>query len=176
MARKSAIPAKTERRIRGTRLEENHDYTDTWGAHLLYRRPLSAAGWTIGWSLTGNRKDHPKIPNYEIQNIPRDPGNTRAYAAGVGLSKSQGPIRFGVDLVLEPIRSETWADAASDTTSVKGEIIAVFGGVSQVGQFVHEADLGRQHGVRRILGQLGGTNIHRNNPIVVAIEWFIQCA
>jgi len=106
-----------------TRNEENLDHTDTWGAHLAYRRPLSAPGWRIGWSLTGNWKDHPKIPNYEIQNIPRDPGNTRAYGVGVGLSKVQGPTRFGVDLVLEPIRSETWADAASDTTSVTGEVI-----------------------------------------------------
>lgn len=106
-----------------TRNEENLDHTDTWGAHLLYRRPLSAAGWRIGWSLTGNWKDHPKIPNYEIQNIPRDPGNTRAYGIGVGVSKTRGPVRFGADLVLEPIRSETWADAATDTTSVTGEII-----------------------------------------------------
>jgi hypothetical protein len=106
-----------------TRNEENLDHTDTWGAHLAYRRPLSAAGWRIGWSLTGNWKDHPKIPNYEIQNIPRDPGNTWAYGVGVGLSKVQGPTRFGVDLVLEPIRSETWADAAADTTSVAGEVI-----------------------------------------------------
>ena len=79
----------------------------------------------MGWSITGNWKDHPKIPNYEIQNIPRDPGNTSAYAVGVGVSKTQGTSRFALDLVLEPIRSETWADAAGDTTSVTGEIIPV---------------------------------------------------
>jgi hypothetical protein len=105
------------------RVEENLDYTDTWGAHMVYRRPLNRGGWVIGWSLTGNWKDHPKIPNYEIQNIPRDPGNTWAYGLGIGLSKSEGPSRFAVDLVLEPIRSETWADAASDTTTMKGDII-----------------------------------------------------
>lgn len=105
------------------RIEENLDYTDTWGLHLQYRRPLSVPGWTMGWSLTGNWKDHPKIPNYEIQNIPRDPGNTRAYAVGVGISKNQGPLQAAVELSLEPIRSETWADAGADTTSVTGEII-----------------------------------------------------
>ena len=105
------------------RLEENFDHTDTWGAQLAYQRPLSAPGWRIGWSLTGNWKDHPKIPNYEIQNIPRDPGNTSAYGVGVGLSKTEGPTRFGVDLILEPIRSETWADAVADTTSATGAII-----------------------------------------------------
>jgi hypothetical protein len=42
---------------------------------------------------------------------------------GVGLSKTQEGSRFGVDLILEPIRSETWADAASDTVSVTGDKI-----------------------------------------------------
>jgi hypothetical protein len=105
------------------RIEENLDHTDTWGAHLAYRRPLNPNGWKLGWSLTANRKDHPKIPNYEIQNIPRDPGETWAYALGVGLAKTEGPARFAVDLFLEPIRSESWADAATDTTSVLGTVI-----------------------------------------------------
>ncbi len=106
-----------------TRIEENLDHTDTWGAHLAYRRPLNPNGWSMGWSLTANRKDHPKIPNYEIQNIPRDPGNTSAYSLGLGIAKTQGPTRFAADLYLEPIRSETWADAATDTTSVLGTVI-----------------------------------------------------
>jgi len=105
------------------RVEENLDYTDSWGLHLKYRKPLAVQGWTMGWSLTGNWKDHPKIPNYEIQNIPRDPGTTRAYAAGVGISKTEGPLQVAVELSLEPIRSETWADAAGDTVSVTGAII-----------------------------------------------------
>jgi hypothetical protein len=106
-----------------TRIEENLDHTDTWGAHLAYRRPLSPNGWKLGWSLTANRKDHPKIPNYEIQNIPRDPGDTWAYSVGLGIAKTEGPARFAADLYLEPIRSETWADAATDTTSVHGTVI-----------------------------------------------------
>jgi hypothetical protein len=103
--------------------EENLDHTDTWGAHLAYRKPLNPAGWNIGWSVTTNRKDHPKIPNYEIQNIPRDPGDTWAFALGVGVAKTEGPARFAVDLFLEPIKSDTWADAAADTVDVEGEII-----------------------------------------------------
>lgn len=108
-----------------TRSEKNLDHTDTWGVHLAYRRPINPNGWDIGWALTANRKDHPKIPNYEIQNIPRDPGNTRAYALGVGIAKTGRPARFAADLFLEPIRSETWADAASDTTDVNGKLIPV---------------------------------------------------
>ena len=106
-----------------TREEKNLDHTDTWGAHLAYRRPLNPNGWNVGWSLTANRKDHPKIPNYEIQNIPRDPGDTWAYSLGLGIAKTQGPVRFGADIFLEPIRSETWADAVADTTSVQGTVI-----------------------------------------------------
>lgn len=106
-----------------TRLEKNLDHTDTWGAHLAYRRPLEAEGWSMGWSVTGNRKSHPKIPDYEIQNIPRDPGDTWAYGIGWGLAKVSGPSRFVVDLILQPIRSETWADAAADTVKANGQTI-----------------------------------------------------
>ncbi len=106
-----------------TRVDENLDYNDTWGGHLAFRRPVGRNGWQVGWSVTANVKDHPKIPNYEIQNIPRDPGDTRAYALGVGLAKAEGPARFGVDVFLEPIRSETWADAAADTTDIHGNLI-----------------------------------------------------
>ena len=106
-----------------TRLDENHDYTDTWGAHLAYQKPLSGRGWNLGWSLTANRMDHPKIPNYEIQNIPRDPGDTWAFALGLGVAKVDGPARFAADLILEPIRSDTWADAAADTVDANGGTI-----------------------------------------------------
>ncbi len=106
-----------------TREERNLDHTDTWGAHLGYRRPLSAGGWTLAWALTGNWKDHPKIPNYQIQNIPRDPGTTRAFGASLGVGRVQGPMEAGVEVGLEPILSDTWADAATDTLTATGEVI-----------------------------------------------------
>jgi hypothetical protein len=56
-----------------------------------------------------NRKDHPKIPNYQIQNIPRDPGETWGFDMGAGLSKSSGAVEVGVDVVFEPIWSNTWS-------------------------------------------------------------------
>ncbi len=103
-----------------SREETNLDHTDTWGVHLAYRRPLEIPGWRVGWSLTGNWKDHPRIPNYEIQNIPRDPGDTRAFGAGVGIARTEGPFLAAMEVFLEPIRSQTWADAASDTVSAEG--------------------------------------------------------
>lgn len=102
------------------RVEVNEDRTRTWGAEMAWDRSLAAPGWRLGTALTVNRKSHPKIPNYEIQNIPRDPGTTWAYEAGVGLSRRRGPTSFGLDVVLQPIRSETWQEAEQDMT-VEGE-------------------------------------------------------
>jgi hypothetical protein len=43
-----------------------------------------------------------------------------------------------------------------------------------VGDLVHETDLGRQHRVGRVLGQLGGTHVHRHDAVVVAVERRVQ--
>jgi hypothetical protein len=93
------------------RLESNADRTDTWGAHVAYRRPVGDAGWRVGWSLTGNRRSHPKIPNYRIQNIPRDPGDSWAFDVGVGVAKRASDVLFGIDLHMQPIWADTWQEA-----------------------------------------------------------------
>ena len=102
------------------RVEINQDQTRTWGAELAWDRDLEAPGWKLGVSLTGNRKSHPKIPNYDIQNIPRDPGTSWAFEAGVGLARTRGPTTFGLDVVLQPIWSDTWQEAAADTVTDGG--------------------------------------------------------
>jgi hypothetical protein len=66
---------------------------------------------------------HPKIPNYEIMAIPRDPGYSSAFNLGVGLSESAGPITFGIDAIVEPIWSHTWADAEADIVTNGGGTI-----------------------------------------------------
>jgi hypothetical protein len=105
------------------RIEENLDRTRTWGAEVAWDRDLSAPGWRLGAALTANRKSHPKIPNYEIQNIPRDPGTTWAYEAGIGLSRSRAGTTFGLDVVLQPIWSDTWQEAAADTVTAGGTMV-----------------------------------------------------
>jgi hypothetical protein len=60
------------------RVETNKDQTDTWGLQLGFRRPVGTQGWRVGGSVTGNYKNHPSIPNYELVNIPRDPGHSTA--------------------------------------------------------------------------------------------------
>ena len=105
------------------RLEKNLDRTRTWGVHVAYEQPISRDGWRGGALFTMNRMDHPKIPNYEIMNIPRDPGNSSAFNLGMGLSRQVAKSTFAVDVVYEPIWSHTWADAAEPIATTDGRII-----------------------------------------------------
>jgi hypothetical protein len=98
------------------RLEKNQDHTRTFATQLLWDRRLAAPGWRIGASATLNYKDHPKIPNYSIQNIPRDPGTTWAFEAGFGVSRSDERTTFALDVGVQPTWSDTWQNA--DSTDV----------------------------------------------------------
>jgi hypothetical protein len=109
------------------RLEKNLDRTNTWGLHLAYEQPLSAPGWRAGAVLTVNRMDHPKIPNYEIMNIPRDPGNSSAFNIGFGLARAIANSTFGIDVIYEPIWSHTWADAENAVQAINGRMIPAGG-------------------------------------------------
>ena len=109
------------------RIEDNYDHTNTWGLQLNYQIPLGARGWRIGWLAVANRASHPKIPNYELANVPalpRDPGYTHAYNLGMGISRAEGSGRFGIDLIYEPISSYTWADAPVAIPTAGGDTIA----------------------------------------------------
>jgi hypothetical protein len=108
------------------RSEHHRDHTTRWGAHTEYTQPIGTEGWRIGFLGTVNRLSHPKIPDYrieEMRTVPRDPGHSWAWNAGVGLSRIAGNSTFGIDLVLEPIYSTTWAEAANDTVSANGTTI-----------------------------------------------------
>lgn len=103
--------ATIEQAVATVREERNLDRTNTWGLHLGYVQPFGSEGWRIGGVLTGNRKSHPKIPNYELMNIPRDPGTSWAYNVGLGLARTYEKTTFGVDFIYEPIFSDTWVEA-----------------------------------------------------------------
>jgi hypothetical protein len=112
------------------RSESHRDHTTRWGAHSEYSQPVGSEGWRIGFLGTVNHLSHPKIPDYRINDVPtvpRDPGHTWAYNAGIGLSKTSGASTFGVDLVLEPMYSTTWAEAARDTVTTGGQTIKAGG-------------------------------------------------
>lgn len=104
--------------------EVNKDITNTWGLHLGYDQPIGSEGWKLGGVATLNYKTHPKIPNYELMNIPRDPGNSWAFNFGLGTSHlSDDHITFGTDVILEPIWSTTWAKSPEDIISPDGTIL-----------------------------------------------------
>ena len=108
------------------RTEHNRDHTTTWGAHSEFSRPVGSEGWKLGLLGTVNRLSHPKIPDYRINNVitvPRDPGHTWAYNAGVGMSRTLGSATLGFDVVMEPMYSTTWAEAARDTVTARGATI-----------------------------------------------------
>jgi hypothetical protein len=105
------------------RVEVNEDRTRTWGAQVTYDRSLTAPGWRLGTLATVNRKSHPKIPNYEIQNIPRDPGTTWAYEVGVGVARERGATTIALDVVLQPIWSDTWQEADEAVKTASGGVV-----------------------------------------------------
>ena len=109
------------------RTDHNEDRTNIWGVHAKYAYPIGAEGWRIGFMGTANRLSHPKIPNYEIQNIPRDPGNTSAFNAGVGISRVLGGLVAGADVIFEPMFSDTWATTERDTAIIGGGVIRAGG-------------------------------------------------
>jgi hypothetical protein len=102
------------------RVDLNEDRTRTWAAQASWDRSLGAPGWRVGVSGTVNRKNHPKIPNYTIQNIPRDPGDTWAYELGFGFSVAQEASLFALDVALQPIWSNTWQEADTADVSASG--------------------------------------------------------
>jgi len=105
----------------------NLDQTRIWGAQAGYTRPLDEHGWRAGLMGNINYMTHPKIPDYEIMNIPRDPGHSWAYNLGLGSSRQDGPVSFGIDVVYEPIWSNTWADTETEITTQGGTTIPAGG-------------------------------------------------
>jgi hypothetical protein len=70
--------------------------------------------------------------------------------------------------IFEEANARVRANANAHALDVSAE---AFG---QVGQLVHERDLGSQHGVGRIFGEFGGAHIHHHDAVVVAVEGGIQ--
>lgn len=157
--------------IQQQRNEHNEDRTNIWGVHSEYSRPIGSEGWQLGWLGTANRLSHPKIPNYVIQNIPRDPGTTYSFNAGAGIGRSVRGTTFAADLVYEPIFAETWADAAGDTAIVGGGTIIAGGKtVENIFRFSNvkmRLGAGRDIAIRRdggtLLGLQAGLGLHSIN-------------
>ncbi|CAN5921698.1 hypothetical protein BH11GEM2_BH11GEM2_29110 [soil metagenome] len=105
------------------RTDVNLDQTNIWGVHSEYVQPVGVEGWHVGILGTANHLSHPKIPNYVLQNLPRDPGTTNAFNVGLGAARETGSFTLGADVIIEPMTSNTWADAATITTRPDGTTI-----------------------------------------------------
>ena len=103
--------------------DHNVDKTIIWSGHTQYTQLIGDEGWRFALLATGSRLSHPKIPNYQIQNIPRDPGTTWGFNVGFGIARSVGKTTFALDLVQEPIFADTWGKADRDTAIVGGGVI-----------------------------------------------------
>jgi hypothetical protein len=97
------------------RTELNKDESNSWVIHTKYNRNLNNE-WRIGTIFTVNWKEHPKIPNYSLANIPRDPGNSTAYNIGAGFVHSGERTTIGLEYIYEPISSYTWAEAGENSS------------------------------------------------------------
>jgi len=106
-----------------TRTETNLDRTTTWGGSLRYTAPTGDPGVRWGLTLIGNTKSHPHIPNYDLVNIPRDPGNSTVFGIGTGVTSRQGRTVLGAELMFLPGRSHTWAFADSATATPGGTLM-----------------------------------------------------
>ncbi|MEZ4585315.1 MAG: hypothetical protein R2909_02820 [Gemmatimonadales bacterium] len=105
------------------RLDVNLDRTRVWGLQLEYRQPIPRSEWEIGLVAGGNRLSHPKIPNYVLQSLPRDPGYSNAFRLGLGAAKRTPDSRTAIELIVEPIRSHTWGEAEGAITTASGGVI-----------------------------------------------------
>ena len=105
------------------REEFNRDKTTTWGAHLKYSSPIAASKWRLAGAFTTNLKTHPKIPNYEFMSIPRDPGDSWAIRFGIGAAKVDSVSTWAFDISYEPAWTYTWAEAAADIHTARGDTI-----------------------------------------------------
>lgn len=145
--------------------EVNQNKSRTWGLHVGYVQPLRETGWKVGGILTANRKDHPKIPTYDLVSvrlperdpIPRDPGHSWAYNFGAGISYDEGPTTFGLDVVYEPASSDTWAEAEAEVLATDGTSIPA-GGKTVENRFDFSnasANIGVSHVVDEVAVQFG---------------------
>jgi hypothetical protein len=91
--------------------EQHADRTQMYGAHLGYEQRLRDSTWRVGAILTGNRTWHPEMVNYSVMNLGRNPGNSSAFNAGVGVSKKVGATTYGADAIYEPVWSHAWETA-----------------------------------------------------------------
>ncbi|MEX1139800.1 MAG: hypothetical protein WEF53_10705 [Bacteroidota bacterium] len=99
-----------------------HDQSHGFAFEASYREPVTAT-LNAGVIMVLDLKTYPKIPNYQLMNIPRDPGDSHAWNFGFGLANNNGKSILGFDVIYEPAFSETWAEADGSQRFPDGRMI-----------------------------------------------------
>jgi hypothetical protein len=102
------------------RIEPNADETDTWGLHLGYLRPIADSTWHVGAILTANRINQPRLPAYDLPEVPADASRAQAYNIGAGISRSTSQLVAGFEAIYEPIWRHSWVRADEPTEARDG--------------------------------------------------------
>ena len=79
--------------------------THLWGLQLQHRRVLRDSTWTLGTSLVANRSNRLTNPAIGLMSVGRDPGESTALNAGIGVARSAGNTTLAADAIYEPIWS-----------------------------------------------------------------------
>ncbi|MBI2427222.1 MAG: hypothetical protein HYV29_00210 [Ignavibacteriales bacterium] len=102
---------------------ENKDENDNIFAQGIFRQEVSEKV-SLAATATANWKELPKLPDYPIAGVPRDPGYTRAFNLGGGMTYMMNPsILFAFEYLYEPIMADTWVDALETRTTGSGTIM-----------------------------------------------------
>lgn len=101
---------------------QNKDENDNIFSQVTYSHRVSEK-LSLAATFIGNWKELPKLPNYPIAGIPRDPGYTRAFNLGGGASYAMNAsTQFAFEYLYEPIAADTWVDAL-ETRTINGRTI-----------------------------------------------------
>lgn len=135
------------------------DQSHGFAFEASYREPVTAT-LSVGATMALDLKTYPKIPNYQLMNIPRDPGDSHAWNFGFGLANNNGKAILGFDVIYEPAFSETWAEADGSEWVPEGRMITV-GDRTVTNTFDFYNHIIRA-GVRSAVRDIGiGISIHR---------------
>ncbi len=91
-------------------------------AAAAYDRPLGG-GYRAGMAMEWSWRYHPKIPDYPLSGVPRDPGITRALDMGLGLSWLDDETLMAIDAIFERVDGRTWVAAETSTERDDGSNI-----------------------------------------------------
>src|SRR6266850_2863939 len=162
--------------------EELLDQDPAWGLSHVVRIRLERAApdgdATAGELAVESRQDfsreHPFLSRvhllHRLENRERAAGLFGRSDQGLDVLRKAGAAVAGPrveEVIADPrVRAHAFAHLLDVGAETLGEI----------GEFVHERDAGRKHGVRRVFGELGGAHVHQQKALVVALERCVERA